>query len=391
MLKKVLLKEDGGVVLLIFFCATMITVLGVTAYYVANTELTEATKKYETAKAFYLAEAGLQRAFVEMDSGVDDGWNDELAGSDGEQGTDDDGILSFGPQVDCYAANEDADGSDTDMNAPFLKYYLGHYDVAIEDARRLDEKSGPCTKVILQSTGVSTKNFEKRIDDASFPDPNFNGQSWMIDGNDTTPDGTPDGTPGSGAPILGIASNMSVTPVLSALKDNQLDQVKGVGYDETTDPITPSIEQIDLQVNLVETVDYLKGVADNTVVPGTHSQFTGEFGSPDDYQVTVCDGDLHLSGQIEGYGVLVVTGNLTVSGQGTWHGYIFCLEGATFTGGGQPFHLYGALLVGTTSADKTKAPFTISGQSDLYYSQQTVEQAQTDVVAAYFSYWSSGK
>ena len=351
-----------------------------------------------------MAEAGLQRAFSEMSSGMDNGWDDELKGSDGETGTEYDGILSFGPQVDCFANTDDAIQSGVDVGVPASTYYVGHYDVRIEDGRLPSRQVGTCTKVRVKSTGVSTQNFEKTVeamleifelpwppavvflvpgDDATFPDPDFNGQSWMIDGNDTNPDGTS----GTQPPITGIASNSSVMPVVSASKDNQKDQVQGAGYDDTTDPPTPSIEQVDLQVNLVETVDYLKGVADNTVSPGTYSNFSG-FGSSADYQVTVVDGDLHLSGQVEGYGVLVVTGNLTVSGQGAWNGFIICLGSATFVGGGQPFHLYGTLMVGTSSGAKQAGNFTLSGQSDLYYSSQTLEQATRDVKSTYISSWS---
>ena len=404
MLRRIILDDHGGALLWVIFSVTALVVLGVTTHYLANTELTDTSKKYETTKAFYLAEAGLQRAFSELSSGMDDGWDDELKGSDGDMGTEDDGTLSFGPKVDCFANTDNAIQSGVDVEVPVSNYYVGHYDVRIEDGRHTNKQVGVCTKVRVKSKGVSTQNLEKTVeavleifelpwppavvflvpgDNAAFPDPDFNGQSWMIDGNDTNPDGTP----GTQPPIIGIASNASVVPVVGALKDNQRDQVQGGGYDDTTDPPTPSIEQVDLQVNLVETVDYLKEVADNTLSPGTYSNFTG-FGSSDDYQVTVVDGDLHLSGPIEGYGVLVVTGNLTVSGQGTWNGFIICLESATFVGGGEAFHLYGTLMVGTSSGEKHAGNFTISGQADLYYSSQILEQATRDVKSTYISSWS---
>ena len=412
MLKRIFLNEKGSAFLMVFFCAIVLSVLGVTALYLANTELTESSKKYEMAKAFYLAEAGLQRAFSEMNSGTENGWDDELAGSDGEMGTDDDGILSFGPRVDCYKdhyGDEKIDGGSVENERQDLPYYLGYYNVRIGDGRHPDDRNEVCKKVILRSTGVSTQDFTKILEaeikifdlptppavvflvpkaDAGFPDPDFNGQSWMIDGNDRTPDGSPDGTPGTGNPILGVASNNSVVPLIGALKDNQRDQVQGVGYDDEMDPPTPSIQQIGLEVNMYETVEYLRRISDNTVAPGTYAQFDGQFGTSDDYQVTMCDGDLHLSGQVGGCGVLVVNGHLTISGQGFWHGYIFCTEGATITGGGLPFHLYGAMIVGTTPMLDKHANFTISGQADLYYSQQTCAQARTDLHTAYFSYWS---
>ncbi|UCE17287.1 MAG: hypothetical protein JSV84_10320, partial [Gemmatimonadota bacterium] len=398
--------QQGSVLLLIFFCATMVSVLGLTTLYLANTELTESSKKYEMSKAFYLAEGGLQRAFHNMNSGIENGWSDEIAGTDGTIGTEDDGILNFGRRVDCYSSNGTIESEEDDCSQP---YYLGCYEVRVEDGRDDEQRTGVCNRAILRSTGISTQNFRKSLEaeieifelpwppavvflvpglNGTYPNPTFNGQSWMIDGNDRRPDGTPDGTPGTGSPILGIASNVSVNPVLSSLAENELDQVRGADFDETTDPIIPSVRQVDLIVNLYETVDYLKGIADNNVVSGTYSQFTGEYGNSDNYQVTYCSGDLHLSGRIEGYGVLVVDGHLTLSGQGTWNGYIFCTEGAEFTGGGRPFHLYGAMILGTPSGGDRKANFTCSGQADLYYSQETVEEARTNLRAATYTYWS---
>lgn len=396
MLKTTVSNERGGMLFVVAFAAVLMMVCGVTAYYMATTEISAAGARSEKAKALYLAEAGLQRALVGMTSGMDDGWDDELAGEDGQDGTEDDGILSFGPEVDCYASG----------GADLWTHYLGHYDVRIEDGRRPDQQSGSCNKVILGSTGVSIKNFKKRVEaeveifdlpqppatvfmvgrynETLFPDPDFSGQAFMIDGNDMNPDGTP----GPGASVPGLASNGPATPIVDALRDNQKDQVKGTGYDETTSPITPSVQQTGTQVNLTQIAQKLKGMADNIIAPGTYSTFTG-YGGPGDYQITVCDGDLHLSGQIEGRGVLVVTGDFKMSGQGRWDGYIIALNHARFVGGGTSFHLYGALMIGNSSGLDYVAEFEITGNSDLSYSTETIEKARTDVRTVSINHWRS--
>jgi len=105
MVKHVVSNEHGGAFFMAMFCMVLVSVMGLTALYVANTELTESSKQYEMAKALYLAEGGLERAILELQSGLGNGWDDEVAGVDGETGTVDDGILSFGDQVDCFAYN----------------------------------------------------------------------------------------------------------------------------------------------------------------------------------------------------------------------------------------------------------------------------------------------
>ena len=106
MFKGTIFNERGGVLFAVALSAVAMIMLGVTAFYLANTEVTSSGAKFEKAKALYLAEAGLARAIVEMTSGMDDGWEDEIAGADGETGTCDDGILSFGASVHCTPFQE---------------------------------------------------------------------------------------------------------------------------------------------------------------------------------------------------------------------------------------------------------------------------------------------
>jgi Tfp pilus assembly protein PilX len=400
-------NERGGMIVIMAFAVVVMTVCGLTAYYLAGTELSASGTKFEKAKALYLAEGGLQRAITEMSSGLNDGWGDEIAGIDGTMGTDDDGILSFGPQVDCSAFKGELVTDCNDVNeTSYWDNYLGHYDVKVSDARPLEQQIGSTNKVILQSTGVSSKNVKRRIEaeieifdlpmppslvfmvgrynETVFPDPFFAGQSWLVDGKDTATDLTLTGQPS----VPGIASNGPAQPIMDELHDNQKDQVFGSGYDDSVSPPIPSVAQDGMMVNLTETAQKLKGMADNLVPPGTYSTFTG-YGSPDDYQITVCDGDLHLSGLIEGYGVLVVTGDLIMSGQGKWEGYIICLNHARFTGGGNTFHLFGTLMIGNSSGLDYTAEFEITGNADLYFNIGNIEHARNDVRTVQINYWRS--
>ncbi len=401
MMRIVRTNERGGMVIMLAFAMVMVTVCGLTAYYMATTEVTSSGTKFEKAKALYLAEGGLERAVTSLTSGMDNGWDDEIAGVDGQTGTTDDGILGFGSEVDCGAFMSMASNYNETSTG---EQYLGHYDVRISDARRPGQQVGACNKVILSSTGVSSKDVKKRVEaeieifdlplppalifmvgrynETEFPDPDFSGQAFVIDGNDTDPDGTA----GGGSSVPGLASNGIPAPIIAALKDNQKDQIMGTGFDASTSPITPSVQQTAEMANLTEIAQKLSGMADNVITPGTYASFTG-YGTADDYEVTICNGDLHISGQMNGYGVLVVTGDFKLSGEGKWEGYIICLNHAGITGGGNGFHLFGCMMIGNSSGLDYLSEFKITGSADLVFSWETVNKARTDVRTVQVNYW----
>jgi hypothetical protein len=82
---------------------------------------------------------------------------------------------------------------------------------------------------------------------------------------------------------------------------------------------------------LIQTIS-TPGVADH-IIPGPASTLP-DFGSPTRMVTTVvgnpnsdpgANGDLTLSGTVDGYGLLVVTGNLNLSGSVSWHGIILVI------------------------------------------------------------------
>lgn len=422
MLKNRVGNEQGGVLFIAAFATLIILVCGLTTYYMATTELTASSARYEKAKAHYLAEAGVQRAISELTSGMNDGWDDELIGADGELGTCDDGILSFGAQVDCYVDDTDSQilndtysqTQEVPMNQTPCDYLVGHYSVRLSDGRPEDERNEPCNRVIVRSVGTSGNNVKKVIesefetfslirspstafiipgaDTTAYPDADYSGQSWVIDGSDTNPGLDPndpsDDVPVYNSAVFGIGVNANPQSFIDNLRDNQRDQIRGAGFDSSSVPPTPSIGQLDVKLNLDETASNMMKIADQTVAPGTYSTFTG-FGSPSDYQVTVCDGDLHLSGQIQGYGVLVVTGDFKMSGSGTWNGYIIVLGDVEFAGGGDQFLLYGSVMCGTSSGLGCSTKFSIKGNADLYYSSSEIEKAREGAKGVVQKSWRS--
>ena len=95
------------------------------------------------------------------------------------------------------------------------------------------------------------------------------------------------------------------------------------------------------------------GVADH-VLNGPLTSLP-EYGSPTQMVTTVVtgpnpgDGDLTLSGNLDGYGLLVVTGNLTIGGNVAWHGVILVIgQGNMFLSSTGFAEIDGAVLIART-------------------------------------------
>ena len=405
MSRRMILNENGGVFLMVMFCGLLISVLGVTAYYVANTELTESSRKYEKAKALYLAEGGLERAILELQGGIKNGWDDEIAGLDKEMGTDDDGILSFGAKVDCYS-HEDYLRSE---NTSIWNSYLGHYDVRIVDGRRPGESPGKCNRVVIGSDGISTKDFRRRVEaevelwelklpqalvyiDGRGINTKYDGSVFLLDGKDTNPDLSSGSGPD--VPAILVPSWQDAITIRDDVESFQCDKVLGIGNMYGDDPCTPSVTDLaswnsnDFNPNRFRSKDLpkLESLVNNVISGGTYA---GQImiGSPDEYLITKCEGYLHCSGLLMGYGILIVEGNLIITGEGEWHGLIITKNHAWMSGGGSGIHLFGTLLVMNESGIDNGWEFRYSGTSDGYYCTKTITKIQDSVMTLVVNRW----
>lgn len=390
------------------FCMVLVSVLGLTALYVANTELTESSKKYEMAKALYLAEGGLERAILELQSGLGNGWDDEVVGVDGEMGTVDDGILSFGDQVDCFAYTTGEDVYQ-EGGTGYWNSYLGHYDVKIVDGRRPGESPDKCNRVIIGSDGISTKNFKRRVEaevelwELILPecfiyingygmDTKFDGNAFLLDGKDTNPDGSPG--VGPDVPAILVPRWDDANTIRNEVGNNQCDQVLGVGNLYGDNPCTPSVSDLGSR-NPTNFNSYqfwahdlpkLEGMVSHEISGGTYAGHT-TIGAPDDYLITKCTGDLHTSGQFFGYGILIVEGDWVNTGKGEWHGVVIVKNECRMSGGGNGFHIFGMLLIMDSSGDDGTEEFRFSGQADGFYCTQTITRIQDSVRTLSVNSW----
>lgn len=392
---------------MVFFCGLMISVLGLTAYYVANTELTQSSKKYEVAKALYLAEGGIERAILELKGGMKDGWDDEVAGADGDLGTEDDGILSFGSKVNCYSHGE-SDGLSTG-GTEYWNRYLGHYDVKLVDGRRPGESPGKCNRVVVGSDGISTKNFKRRVEaevelwelklpealvyiDGRSIEAKFDGNAFLLDGKDTNPDGSSGDS--LNVPAILVPAWQEVGTIKAEIKDYQCNKVLGVGNLDGTDPCDPSVTDLGswnpngFNPNRFKSRDLpkLESMVNNVIAGGTYAgQYT--IGGPDNFLITKCRGSLHITGPLTGYGVLIVDGDLVVTGTALWYGLVIVRNEARMSGGGCRFHLYGTLIILNGSGLDNAPEFQFSGQSDAFFCRKTITKIQDSVQTLVVNTW----
>jgi len=92
-------NEKGMVLVVAIMLVAVLVLLGTTSILILNTDMKIATNYKGAAQALYIAEAGLNRAIVDLRSTTAD-INTILKGADGTGGTADDGLLSFGRKVD---------------------------------------------------------------------------------------------------------------------------------------------------------------------------------------------------------------------------------------------------------------------------------------------------
>jgi len=193
---------------------------------------------------------------------------------------------------------------------------------------------------------------------------NFDGNTFMIDGHDTRVGGGP-GT-GETLPGIGVIDGGSRAKALSALSPkgpDQRDNVDGQGG-------APSVSKLDVEFDFAEIVDRLDRYADRRLPDGAVAGGTLEWGTIDNPQITVAEGDIHLTGSGYGAGVLLIKGNLTMTGNFEWHGPVIVVgEDITIAvdAMGTP-KIYGALMIQAESVH-----FDVRGNIGMYYSEEALQ------------------
>ncbi len=151
--------------------------------------------------------------------------------------------------------------------------------------------------------------------------PNFNGNSFLVDGNNVNIDGS-DNTTNPDVPGITTHTQDAADSVVNALSAGQADNVLGLGGEPsvrmangfTTDTLTNQV---------IPQIFAAPGVVTDPNLNG--NDVFGTLASP---QITRFTGDVTINGTVDGVGILVVEGGLTISGDSTFTGLII-VQGTT--------------------------------------------------------------
>jgi len=195
---------------------------------------------------------------------------------------------------------------------------------------------------------------------------NVSGNSFVVDGNDTNPDGSA-GT-GDALPGISVGGSSAYSNVTGSLSSSQADNITGEGG-------TPSVAQ-DTGLTYSALDSYVQQYVDNydQLITGTSTLNNQVLGTTDDPQITVIDGDISIS-STTGAGILVVEngGSLRITGSFTFTGLIILLGDTTFEADiyGNT-HIYGSILFGATDPAAT-FDLDLRGNVNINYSSQAID------------------
>jgi hypothetical protein len=258
-------------------------------------------------EVFYVAEAGLEHAVVEITPGTS--FDAFLAGPDGMLGTRDDGVFPF------------SEGPPHSFpSAPF------HYDVRVArhsggllDVTSSGSGRNGAVKVLAAIVARSPLPFTPGalyIDNAASVD--LGSADFILSGLDHCVTDLPTAPTGTAAAVPGLAtSSAGTTPELRRQLAQDAERVVGAGE-------SPSIGATSApDVQSIVTACTQRSV--HTSVAPTVG--TAVLGSVDAPQIAVAAHDLEVTGQLSGAGVLVVPGTLRISGGFSFAGLVVVLGG----------------------------------------------------------------
>lgn len=368
--RKALLNSEQGMVLVITLLILALLIgAGVGAIVSTQTDLKTSSNLKTATQAFYIAEAGLERAKSEVSGSKT--FNSALAGTDGSRSTtNDNGILSFGSSV---------------------SFASGSYAVRVTDNSDGDSDSwaDADNKIYISSTGTygtSTRTIKVLVTKASL---GFNGAINVVDekcqteqggsatatGLDYTynPSNQNNPTRASGPDAHAIARSCTTN------NDdiNKPNQLTGVG--SSTPDITSDIGSLTLS-GLQSMRSDLISIADTIYSGSTILTGTVTLGTRTSPKITYVNDSLKVVGNVTGAGFLIVDKDFEVSGNFTYEGIILigicstCPGRIHRTGNAK---IYGAtVLANPTSSHSDEARLEdMTGNSAFYYSTYAIDMA----------------
>jgi len=206
--------------------------------------------------------------------------------------------------------------------------------------------------------------------------PNFNGNSFLINGNDMSYLGG--AGPGSPVPGLSTRNQANTSAVVGALSGAELDNLQGLGF-QNSNPAVPSAMTSAWAPSIAQMNDFVDDILTKLHVTSSATQITGNQNlgtiDPPVPQITYSTGSVTVkgAGNVEGSGIWIVDGDLEIQGTLDFAGLIIVRgktlvtkdPGAVITGNAT---IYGSLW----SQDVN---FTAGGSSIVNYSTDALALA----------------
>ncbi|MFG0318852.1 MAG: hypothetical protein ACF8XB_16385 [Planctomycetota bacterium JB042] len=330
-------REEGNLLLLVVLLIVPLASLGGAMLTLGNRNLVEQDAAKSRAIALMNAESGLDAALAQLLANPND-LEPVTATVDGSE------ALRYRVTFEDLgedAADNDGDGDvDEEDERQFVRLVSrGSVNVTGYDGNG-DPISTPGSRSYVKQVramGRALAGLPQFPYAVYLGDPNaevqLNGNSFVIDGHDTNPDGTAGGE----AAVAGISTTGDAAEIVDQLSAQQLDNVVGEGGDASV----ANVPGIDLQ----HYIDLYKGAADISFAESTHH--TGDLGNYDesDFKITHAVGTLKISGGAQGAGLLLVEGNLVISGSWDYVGVVIVTGQVIFRGGGGGKRIFGTCLV----------------------------------------------
>lgn len=370
-------RESGNMLFIVLLLIIPLASLGGSLLTLGGRSLAEVDSAKSRALALINAESGLDAGLAQL---LDDPNNLATLSvtADGAQ------ALRYRVTFEDLGADAVDNDGDGDVDEPDEAQFVRILSAGSMNVLGYDADGAPITQPGARSTVKRLSATGRALAGLpTFPyavylgDPNaeiqFNGNSFVIDGNDTNPDGTE----GDGAAVAGISTTGDPDDIIDQLSNQQEDNVLGDGGD----PSVATTDPIDLQFY----IDLYKGAADIKFTESTH--YTGDLGSEPDghFAITHAVGTLKLSGGGQGAGLLLVEGNLVITGGWDYVGVVIVTGQVIFRGGGGGKRVFGTCLVGGDVVDNSNnsEDLELSGTVDIIYS--TAAQASVGDATSTFT------
>lgn len=327
-------NEKGTVLVIVIMLLALLSILGVSAIEMSNTELEIATNDLILKRCLFSAESGINSALKLLPSvlNAEDqiknatlDWQGNISKADNP------------PIYDVSVRHKVQEGKVLfygDTNGDYLSEYNSSaigYPVEIIESHGTDYRGG---KVIV--------NVGARFEEA-FPMPKaalWIGKNVYAHGVSGSVLG--EGPPGEEEKCAEVADILTNTPLLLAVIAYTGDTGhEWIDYDESLYPFW-----------LISDYFYRSPLL-------SESQYSDEtFGSPEKPEVFRAEGDLEIRAS-DGYGILLVNGNLEIKGNFLWHGLLIINGDFRFSGGGNKA-VYGAVVAMGNA-------IRMDGGVDIYY------------------------